>query len=229
MDETTEARARYDRDGFLLVPGVLSADECADLKAEGLRVLQENARPGATVYVGAAVASSRFRALADDDRLVAPLRQLLPDGVMFLSDKLVFKSGVQRKATPWHTDRAYWLGTRPKLSAWIALDDVTEANGALRVLPGGHLEQWRHDTGVGEDGEFDSRIRDLGGREDETVVVEMTRGSALYFSDLLPHSSTPNTAGTDRYAIISTYHAPAPDEEFDRGFPARHVVTSSAR
>lgn len=227
MEAPTDLRAEYHRDGFVLVPDVLSRDECAALKTEGLKVLADNARPGSTVFVGAAVASPRFRELADDRRLVGPLEQLLPGGVMFLSDKLVFKSGVQRKATPWHTDRAYWLGTRPKLSVWIALDDVTEANGALRVLPGGHHEDWRHDTGVGEDGEFDSRIRDLDGREDETIVVEMTRGSALYFSDRLPHSSTPNVAGTDRYAIISTYHEPADDEEFDLGFGARHVVPAS--
>jgi hypothetical protein len=228
MDASGSLAERYERDGFVLVQGVFSRDECSALKAEGLEVLRQHARPGATVYVGAAAVSPVFRALASDARLVRTLRDLLPDGVMFLSDKLVFKSGRQPKPTPWHCDEAYWRGTRPKLSAWIALDDVAASNGALRVLPGGHHEKWTHTAPGGRGEEFDLRIRDLDGREGETVVCEMAAGSALFFSDRLPHSSTPNTDGTDRYAIISTYHSPAPDEDFDLGFPARHVIEPSA-
>jgi ectoine hydroxylase-related dioxygenase (phytanoyl-CoA dioxygenase family) len=224
MEAVGPVAERYARDGFVLVENVLSRDECSALKAEGVEVLRQHARPGASVYVGAAAVSPVFRALASDDRLVRTLRDLLPGGVMFMSDKLVFKSGLQRKPTPWHCDEAYWRGTRPKLSAWIALDDVSASNGALRVLPGGHLEKWTHTAPGGKGEEFDLRIRDLDGRQGETVVCEMAAGSALFFSDRLPHSSTPNTDGSDRYAIISTYHDPAPDEEFDLGFPARHVI-----
>jgi len=224
MDATGSSIERYERDGFVLVPDLFTRDECAALKAEGRDVLRKHARPGATVYVGAAASSGVFFDLASDDRLVRTLHELMPRGVMFMSDKLVFKSGVQPKPTPWHCDEAYWRGTRPKLSIWIALDDVTASNGALRVLPGGHREKWTHTTPDGQGEEFDQRIRDLGGREGETIVCEMSAGSALFFSDLLPHSSTPNTDGSDRYAIISTYHEPAPDEEFDLGFPARHVI-----
>jgi phytanoyl-CoA hydroxylase len=229
MEAIGSVAERYKRDGFVLVEDVLSREECSALKAEGLEVLRRHARPGATVYVGAAARSPVFRALASDDRLVNTLRQLMPDGVMFMSDKLVFKSGRQPKPTPWHCDEAYWRGTRPKLSVWIALDDVSASNGALRVLPGGHREKWTHTAPGGKGEEFDLRIRGLDGREGETVVCEMRAGSALFFSDRLPHSSTPNTDGSDRYAIISTYHDPAPDEEFDLGFPARHVIEPSSR
>jgi phytanoyl-CoA hydroxylase len=227
MDASEPLAQRFERDGCVAVSGLFTRDECAALKAEGLEVLRGHARPGATVYVGAAAASPVFYELASDPRVVAVLRELMPDGVMFMSDKLVFKSGVQPKPTPWHCDEAYWRGTRPKLSVWIALDDVTASNGALRVLPGGHHEKWTHTRPDGGGEEFDMRIRDLDGREGETIVCEMTAGSALFFSDLLPHSSTPNTDGSDRYAIISTYHQPAPDEEFDLGFPARHVIEPS--
>jgi hypothetical protein len=42
------------------------------------------------------------------------------------------------------------------------------------------------------------------------------------------HGSTPNTAGKDRYAIISTYQAPGADEAFDLGFPARKVLREAS-
>ena len=221
MQKNTSLSEQYERDGFLVVPDVLDSAECALLKAEGLKVLSQHAKPGSTVYVGAAVASALFYRLASNARIVRVLHSIMPDGIMFMSDKLVFKSGVQPKATPWHCDSAYWRNTRPKLSVWIALDDVTAQNGTMRVLPGGHHQDWQHSSPAqGE--EFGNRIQDL--KEENVITCEMKAGSALFFSDRLPHSSTPNSNGKDRYAIISTYHAPAPDEEFDTHFAARHVI-----
>ena len=219
MEQTLTAQ--YEKDGFLVITDLLSAEECAALKEEGLKVLSEHAKAGSTVYVGAAVNSALFYRLASNAGIVGVLHQIMPDGIMFMSDKLVFKSGVQPKATPWHCDSAYWRNTRPKLSVWIALDDVTAENGAMRVLPGGHHQKWHHTDPVNGE-EFSNRIQDL--NEEHVIACEMKAGSALFFSDDLPHSSTPNTNGKDRYAIISTYHAPAPDEEFDKSFPARHVI-----
>ena len=221
MEQENSLALRYEKDGFLVIPDILTSAECDELKREGVKVLSEHAKPGSTVYVGAAAASSLFYRLASDARIIRVLHQIMPDGIMFMSDKLVFKSGVQPKATPWHCDNAYWRNTRPKLSLWIALDDVTAENGALRVLPGGHRQTWQHSR-AREGEEFGNRIADV--TEENAITCEMNAGDALFFSDNLPHSSTPNTNGKDRYAIISTYHAPAPDEEFDTRFAARHVI-----
>lgn len=220
-----QLREDYERDGYVVVPGIFSREECAQLKAEGLRVLKECARPGASVYVGAAVASETYRTLAADPRLVEVLKELMPNGVMFMSDKFVFKSGEKRFPTPWHQDAAYWPNTRPKLSIWIALDDVNESNGALKVFPGGHKKDWTHGEGVREtEGEFTNVIRDIPMDSPEALTCEMAMGDALFFSDLLPHASCSNESGEDRYAIISTYHDPAPDDSFDLMFEARHVI-----
>lgn len=221
MEQKISQMTQYERDGFLIVPDLLTSNECKQLKREGLKVLSEHAKPGSTVFVGAAANSSLFYRLASHARIVKVLHQIMPDGIMFMSDKLVFKTGVQPKATPWHCDNAYWRNTRPKLSVWIALDDVSAQNGALRVLPGGHHQDWKH-SAAAQGEEFGNRIQDL--NEETAVICEMKAGSALFFSDRLPHSSTPNSNGEDRYAIISTYHVPAPDEEFDTHFAARHVI-----
>lgn len=222
MQQQISFRTQYEKDGFLVVPNLLTINECETLKSKGLKVLSEKAKPGSSVYVGAAVANNAFYHLASDERIVGILRQIMPDGIMFLSDKLVFKTGVQVNATPWHCDQAYWRGTRPKLSVWIALDNVDAQNGALRVVQGGHLQEWQHSTASNV--EFGNRIQHLEDAQAMTVTCEMSAGSALFFSDKLPHSSTPNISGADRYAIISTYQAPAPDDDFDMQFAARHVI-----
>ncbi len=216
----------YDRDGYWVAPSLLSAAECEELKKEALRVLKEKARPGATVYVGVSAASAVYYRLADDPRVVEILRVIMPDGVAFMSDKFVFKSGQQRFPTPWHYDAAYWPDTRPKLSVWIPLDDATAANGTLKVVRGSHKREWHHQTGDASktNNEFVSVISESQWTPADEVTCEIPRGSAIFFTDRTVHASCENVSGEDRYAIISTYHAPAEDEEFDKQFPARHVI-----
>lgn len=229
-DSTASLAHCYERDGYVVIEDVFTTEECRVLKDEGQRVLREKAGKH-SVFVGVAASSELFYKLASDQRIVDPLKELMPDGVMFLSDKFVFKSGEQRFGTPWHCDEAYWRGTRPKISVWIPLDDATADNGALKVIPGGHKQSWNHENShkPAMNGEFGSTIGSLADDPDEQAICEMRAGSMLIFSDLLPHASTPNTAGLDRYAIIGTYQAPAPDDEFDTQFAARHVIVAGKR
>ena len=215
-------REDFARDGFVLVPQLFRAEECEELKSEALRILQ-GGDEAATVMVGAAAASPKFRALSDDERVVNILRALMPEGVAFLSDKIVFKSGEQTFATPWHCDAAYWPNTRPKISAWIALDAAGENNGALKVVPRSHLQSWNHDGDGAPNNEFAASVTPTWNAQDE-IVCSLPQGGAIFFSDRLLHASCENPARADRYSIISTYHAPADDEPFDLHFPARHVV-----
>ena len=218
--------ADYAADGYVVVESLFTDKECDTLKQEACEVLKNHGAANATVCVGAAVHSSAFRNLADDPRVIDLLRPLIPEGVMFLSDKIVFKSGENTFATPWHIDAFYWAGTRPKLSVWIPLDDVSADNGTLKVVRGSHHREWTSRRGSGEEtgGEFGNVITDEVWDAADEVICEIPRGSAVIFSDRLVHGSCTNTASADRYTIISTYHAPAADETFDEQFPARHVV-----
>ncbi len=222
-----EIAAAYARDGYCVVSELLTASECEAFKTEALRVMREHAGPKRTVYVGAAAASPLFYRLTDDPRLVSVLVRIMPEGVAFMSDKVVFKSADQKFPTPWHIDYFYWRNTRPKLSVWIPLDDSMAENGTLKVIPGSHRRDWQDhqpgDTSL-TNNEFVNVINDKAWRAEDEVVCELKRGGAIFFSDRLAHASCPNTAGVDRYTIISTYQAPTEDDEFDKQFPARHVI-----
>ena len=220
--------ARYDRDGFVVIPDLLSAEECDRLKREARGVLDHHAKPGSSVYVHVAVVNPAFRALAEDPRIVEALKKVMPQGVMFLSDKIVYKAPDKTFPTPWHIDCFYWRNTRPKLSVWIPLDDASAENGTLTVVPGSHKKDWRMVKMGLPSGDFQYEIDGGEWREGDVVTCAIKRGTAIIFSDRLVHGSTANTAGKDRYAIISTYHAPATDEPFDLDFPARKVLVPAA-
>lgn len=223
-----ELAARYDRDGFLVIPDLLTAEECEKLKIEARSVLDQHAKPGSSVYVHVSVVNPTFRALAEDPRVVGILKPVMPQGVAFLSDKIVYKSPDKTFPTPWHIDCFYWRNTRPKLSVWIPLDDAMADNGTLTVVPGSHKKDWRMIKMGLPSGDFQYEIDGGNWKEGDVVTCAIKRGTAIIFSDRLVHGSTRNVAGKDRYALINTYHAPAADEPFDLEFPARKVLVPAA-
>jgi hypothetical protein len=228
LKTSSDRAARFDRDGFVILPDLITAAECERLKVEARRVLDSDAKPGASVHLHMAATSPLFRELSEDPRVVGPLQDVMPHGVMFLSDKIVYKSASKTFATPWHIDCFYWRNTRPKLSVWIPLDDATAQNGTLTVVPGSHRKDWQMVKKGLANGEFHDEISNADWKEGDVVTCAIKRGTGIIFSDRLVHGSTSNTAGTDRYAIISTYHAPALDEPFDLDFPARRVLVPAA-
>ena len=225
-DTPSDIASFYQDNGFYVAKSLFSEEECLALKAEAKKVMTENANPDSTVYVGASVASKTFLQLTSHPKLVSILEHIMPEGIMFLSDKVVFKNAKKRFPTPWHIDAFYWRGTRPKLSVWISLDDVTASNGALKVLPGSHLKEWeviRADKSMNH-GDFFNVIPDGQLDSEEEHICEIPVGSAVFFSDRLPHASCPNDSAGDRYSVIQTYQAPAEDEPFDLDFEARYVI-----
>jgi ectoine hydroxylase-related dioxygenase (phytanoyl-CoA dioxygenase family) len=227
--ELVELNALFQLNGYFIAHRLLTQIECAKLKAEALRVVAEYGKPSASAYVGAAAASEMFSKLAEDKRIVSCLAAIMPDGIAFMSDKVVFKSTRQAAATPWHYDVQYWPGTRPKISVWIPLDDATRDNGTLKVVRGSHLREWQthRGNGINKDGDFALSATPNQWAPEDEIVCELERGSAIFFSDRLLHASTPNATGADRYTIISTYHAPVEVEEpFDSHFSARRVIQS---
>src|SRR5690349_13437418 len=106
---------RYERDGFVVVDDVFSAQECDELKAEGKRLLQRNGASGKSIALHASVGSPLCRQIADDERVLALLRPLLPDGIVFSHNRVAFKSSKVGFATPWHIDAFYWAGAQPKI------------------------------------------------------------------------------------------------------------------
>ena len=103
-------------------------------------------------------------------------------------------------------DYPYWKGTH-KISAWVAIDDASVANGCLKVVPQSHGKEHPHAEHQ-EAIAFDNRLSDMSLLAG-ALSVELKAGSAIFFHDLLLHASNANTNGADRYCMIPTYRAVA--------------------
>ena len=85
-------------------------------------------------------------------------------------------------------------------SAWIALDDATEENGCMRLIPGSHhwgLLEHQHLADYQVDEEALDRSRE--------VSVPLEAGGALLFHSRLLHATSPNRSDRSRRAMIFSY------------------------
>ncbi|CAF1057278.1 unnamed protein product [Adineta steineri] len=215
----------YERDGFIIIPDLIDNEQCDKLKTEAKKILNEKGNSDASVYVHASVKSSLYKQFHQDPRILNILKKIMPDGIMFLSDKIVVKTADKTFATPWHIDCFYWPNTRPKLSVWIPFDDANADNGTLTVVRGSHKKNWTMIDKALPNGEFVYQIANSDINKDDVVICTVKRGAGIFFSDRLVHGSTTNSASIDRYTVISTYHASADDEPFDLSFPAREILS----
>jgi len=163
MRLTNAQKAAYDRDGFLVLPNLLSADEVALLRAEIDRVAQiqaeevkresEDGRPTIMLGLhqpGRAVSSEAMAALVRLPRTLGVAQQVLEDDALYMHhSKCNLKASIEGSAWPWHQDFGSWQLDgirRPDMATlMISLDTAEEINGCLYFLPGSHVEG-RHDA-----------------------------------------------------------------------------------
>jgi phytanoyl-CoA hydroxylase len=219
MESSASVKEAFDRDGYVILRGLFTPSEVAEMKAEAKRVLGDaltNRKPGDHgVYVGMAAKSEVFHNVAADSRLADALEAVIGPDIEFLSDKIVYKSADIGFASPWHQDWPYWEG-RNKISVWIALDPATEENGCLKLMPGSHKALASHDGDSSDGHGFGYRLDQSTVDESKAVSAPCDAGDAVVFHDLTLHASHPNTSGRDRWTLISTYRsASEPDKEYD--------------
>ncbi len=126
--------------------------------------------------------------------------------VKCMQSMLFFKPpGLQGQA--WHQDERF-IPTRDRslVGAWIALDDATEENGCLWVLPGSHRTGRLWPTrDHGRPDEFDPTDEAHGFDDSASVPVEVRAGAVVFFNGYLLHRSFRNRSAMTRRALVNHY------------------------
>jgi len=153
----------------------------------------------------------RIDRLIDDPRLVDPIRDVLGEAeVSLFTDKLNLKRPGEGSRFRWHQDSPYWAHFHPDVerlpNAMISIDDATEANGCLRVIPGSHRGGML--PGLEGEGRLGPLFTDPAHFDESLQVpVVLSAGSLLFFSPSVVHGSGPNDSTEPRRALIFTYQA----------------------
>ena len=206
---------RFHKEGYLIVPDLFTNGEVVEWK----RALQERIKNDDLLDEGAGVRvwfchemdELTTSHVTSNPKMRNVLQHIIGPNVEFLSVKAVFKNATTNFQSPWHQDWHYWHGST-KISVWIALDDATQENGCLRLIPRSHnsiVEMEDVQDGKG----FVHRIPE-GAVCDQPVTDAVVRaGDAIFFHDLTLHASCPNLNGKDRWSAIATYRDASKKDE----------------
>ncbi len=129
-------------------------------------------------------------------------RRYIGDAVSVFRSMFMNKPARWEQTLPWHQDvGAGWgIDRNPIVTVWTALDEATEANGAMEIVPGSH------GAGVINERHFLSpEEEDRYAAPGSVEHLEAEAGEAILLHNLLLHRSGTNPTARPRRAFSVTY------------------------
>lgn len=217
--------------GFVVVPGLVSAERCAALKAIAVQQLAEAAAPleyeADLRYPGApesrgAPGGHTARRLLDAYARHALMREWAASpevrGWMELyfgetphlsrahHNCIMTKHPAHGSLTGWHRDARYWSFERDDLvSSWLALGPEFVDNGALWFVPGSHdmmFTSERFDAAKF----FRADLPENQALIERAVSPELNPGDVVFFHCNTLHSAGRNVTNDIKFSFVFTYH-----------------------
>ena len=147
-----QALDAYRRDGYLVLTDLFSATELSRMRATWGQIADERRREGRkphTTLVMTHITHPEIAAIVRHPPLVKTVEAVLGGRVDLIQSQLMYGMPGSKGFSP-HQDNFY-NRANPRdgiVAAWMALEDVDQANGALGLFPGSHrngLAQTRRD------------------------------------------------------------------------------------
>jgi len=190
--------AALDRDGYVVLPELLSADQIANARAALDKLIAQTRldptwHAGGTLHLNDLVNEPAFDPVWKSDRLLSAI-------VHVIGYDLRIGSVAYRAPQPGYGAQALhadfiqgYRGEYQVATAIVALTDFTPSNGATRVIPGSHLPG---DIAVPSDADTPHSAQRF---------VTCSAGSAVAFNGHLLHSGTRNASQETRHALQITF------------------------
>lgn len=171
--------------------------------------LKKNAEHPVWQIVNIWEASGAYRELAvENSLLIDQVAQILQQEaqaqeIRLFHDQIVYKPAGSGGVNMWHQDSPLWPVLTPQdveLSAWIALDDVDEDNGAMSMVPGSH--RWGNQLDfLYTLKDFYSMPPEFEGHALKAVPCPVAKGEVHFHHPLTWHGSPANLSARPRRAI----------------------------
>jgi ectoine hydroxylase-related dioxygenase (phytanoyl-CoA dioxygenase family) len=231
---TPEHTARFHDEGWFVVERALPPADLEILRRECQRLQAERdaemtrlgvdtidlCHRGRRYFLHAYESSPAVRRFLFSDLMADAARSALGDTVYVFNEQYVIKTAEQGMPFGWHQDSGFVPYPHPPyLTCWIPLDDVSEANGTVYLLPfsrAGTRDVVEHHR----DPETNDMIGYTGDDPGDPLI--MPAGSIAAFSSTVFHRTGPNTSDQPRRVYIAQYSA-APLLEADGSRP-RHLA-----
>lgn len=195
--------AFYERDGYVLLPGLISADVAERIASEVSAIMD-------VIGLGQSKLRQTTQHLrgSDLDHLIhhPDLKKLA--GQLMGGESTVYMPFTAVKSANgggkfhFHQDNQYTEFDGPGINFWFALSEMSPENGCLQVVPRSHFAG-TFEAVATSDGDHHKTVA----QEPETFVpLRMRPGDCVAFSRLTLHGSGPNTTDRNRIAYAIQFH-----------------------
>ncbi len=219
---TDDHLRRFEKQGFFVLERVIPDEHLKMMREQGARLMAQidakadrEGRPHTTKYFFSVwdepeganpvkdEARARIREFVFSDLMAGITRTLLGDDVFLSFEQFVVKAAERGGTFAWHQDSAYVPHPHaPYLTCWCTLDDVSEQNGTVYMLPYDRAGTRGLVPHTKREDDFDL----VGYRGDDPgVPVLCPAGSIAFFSSHVLHRSGPNTTPRPRRVYLPQY------------------------
>lgn len=205
----------YKENGIVVIPNVFTEEECKRLKEEAYKVTDKDIKragyphiPSETAYnkrsliFFPALANSYLNEIRTDKRMVELVKKFIGDDVKQINNQIYFREAGDQDQFAWHKDIIF---REPHnfnndvvddyFQTIIAVDDITETNGAIEFIPKSHT--------IPLDKPKNLRVFERGNLKGEKYTAK--KGSVLIWRVDTIHGSEPNTSDKDRMTYMNGY------------------------
>ena len=226
---------QYKEVGYILLPSFFSQEEVTTMRAElpylyaqddPSRVLEADGKTVRAVH-GVHTRNKVYQKLVRLPKLLALAQHILEDDVYVHQFKINAKQGMGGDVWEWHQDFTFWhiedgMPRDRAINIVIFLDEVTEFNGPLILIPGsqqeGVLQVATQDTTADDAPWVATLTAALKHTLDKETIKRLVlsygmvapkgpSGSILLFHPSAVHGSVPNISPFDRNLVIISYNS----------------------
>jgi ectoine hydroxylase-related dioxygenase (phytanoyl-CoA dioxygenase family) len=219
VDITSEHARQFREEGFFVLRGIVPRGDLEMLRGECQRATRAREREmdrlgvdkldldhrGSRYFLHAYGKSAAVERFLSSDLMTQIAQAALGDTVYLFNEQYVVKAAERGMKFSWHQDSGFIeYAHLPYLTCWVALDDMTEANGTVYLLPysrAGTRGVVKHVR----DEETGDLIGYFGDDPGDPVIVPA--GSIACFSSTLFHRSGNNETDRMRRVYVAQYSA----------------------
>ena len=219
VDITQEQKDLYREEGYMILENAMSDAQLGLLRGqcqaaidrvdrqmdeEGTDVIGINHRGKRYFAANCFKEQPELRSFIFGELMADICRATLGDDAYLFWEQYVVKGRDGGMKFSWHQDSGYvgYPEHKPYLTCWCALDDMSEANGTVHLLPFSRsgIRSWVHH--VREEGSND-KVGYFG--SDPGITIEVPAGSVVAFTSFNFHSSGSNTTDRLRRVYLTQY------------------------
>ena len=208
---TDAQQAAYQRDGFVAPIDIFTDDEVEQIHAElDAAEAAHGDQLQATGRNNAHYVLPVLDRIAHDQRILDAVEDVIGPDILVAGTTLFIKEPETTGFISWHQDARY-IGLEPHdwVTAWLAISDVNEENGCMRMVPGTHAAPLvDHVDTFGEDNMLTRGQTIMDIDETRAVDIELRTGEAALFDYSIAHASPPNQTDDRRIAVVLRYIPP---------------------